>query len=134
MRFGLTFGGGILGAGASFHHGEGDTFLDDAPLLIHELALPRDDAAAAAMLRALAARLAPGGNLTLFQFAPHNPTRAYMEWIANWYLIYRSGDQLKSLVTAAGLAANRVTYGAEPLGVDLYVTIEADAKGQPGRQ
>ena len=34
-------------------------------------------------------RLAPGGRMVVFQFAPHNPTRAYMEWFANWYLTYR---------------------------------------------
>src|SRR5262245_1007266 len=82
-----------------------------------------DDTAAAAMLRALAAQLSPGGRLIVYQFAPHNPTRAYMEWIANWYLIYRDAQQLQSVVAAAGLAGHRTPVGAEPLGVALYVTI-----------
>src|SRR5207249_2596458 len=45
-----------------------------------------DDAAAVAMLRGLHKQLAPSGRLTFFQFATHNPSRAYMEWLANWYL------------------------------------------------
>jgi extracellular factor (EF) 3-hydroxypalmitic acid methyl ester biosynthesis protein len=88
-----------------------------------------DDAAAIAMLRALVQRLAPGGRLTVFQFAPHNPTRAYMEWLANWYLIYRDGKQFRALVQAADVAADEIQFGAEPLGVDLYVTIRRGAEG-----
>jgi len=82
-----------------------------------------DDAAAAAMLRRLYEQLAPGGRMTVFQFAPHNPTRPYMEWFGNWYLTYRDAAQLRRLVDSAGLAAAGVTFGAEPLGVDLYVTV-----------
>src|SRR6185369_18074367 len=40
-----------------------------------------DDDPAIAMIQCLFAQLAPGGRLIIFQFAPHNPTRAYMEWL-----------------------------------------------------
>jgi extracellular factor (EF) 3-hydroxypalmitic acid methyl ester biosynthesis protein len=82
-----------------------------------------DDPAAAAMVRCLYQQLAPGGRLTVFQFAPSDPTRAYMQWFANWYLIYRDQRQLYQIVAAAGLTGAIATYGAEPLGVDLYVTV-----------
>ena len=82
-----------------------------------------DEDAAVAMLRCLFARLASGGALWVFQFAPHNPTRAYMEWIGNWYLTYRDADQFRRLVAAADLAAAQVRFGAEPLGVDLFVQL-----------
>jgi extracellular factor (EF) 3-hydroxypalmitic acid methyl ester biosynthesis protein len=82
-----------------------------------------DDAAAAAMLRVLYQRLAPGGRLTVFQFAPNNPTRAYMEWLANWYLVYRDSKQLSALAQSAGIPANSVQFGAEPLRADLYLTV-----------
>jgi extracellular factor (EF) 3-hydroxypalmitic acid methyl ester biosynthesis protein len=88
-----------------------------------------DDAAAIAMLRALEARLAPGGKLTVFQFAPHNPTRAYMEWLGNWYLTYRDANQLQSLVHSAGVPPAQVRFGAEPLGVDLFATIDCPRPG-----
>jgi SAM-dependent methyltransferase len=79
-----------------------------------------DDAAAAAMLRCLYEHLAPGGRLILFQFAPHNPTRAYMEWFGNWYLLYRDAEQLARLVAEAGL---RAEFGAEAEGIDLLAHI-----------
>jgi SAM-dependent methyltransferase len=80
-----------------------------------------EDDAVAAMLQLLWRQLAPGGRLIVFQFAPHNPSRALMEWIGNWYLIYRDQSQLQLLAAAAGLAADCVTLGAEPQGVDLYL-------------
>jgi hypothetical protein len=83
-----------------------------------------DDAAAREMLAALYAQLAPGGRLTVFQFAPHNPSRAYMEWLANWYLIYRDAAQFRQVVAQAGLSGQVAAAGAEPLGVDLFLTLE----------
>jgi extracellular factor (EF) 3-hydroxypalmitic acid methyl ester biosynthesis protein len=82
-----------------------------------------DDTSAIAMLRALFNQLGDGGRLVVFQFAPHNPSRAYMEWLANWHLIYRDQAQLESLVTAAELPHGVASYGAESLGVDLYTLI-----------
>jgi extracellular factor (EF) 3-hydroxypalmitic acid methyl ester biosynthesis protein len=85
--------------------------------------LEGDDATA--MLRTLYAQLAPGGRLTAFQFAPHDPTRAYMEWIGNWYLTYRDATTFRACVEQANLPSANLTFGAEPLGVDLFVTATA---------
>lgn len=82
-----------------------------------------DDEAAANMLRCLAGQLAPGGRLIVFQFAPHNPTRAYMEWFGDWYLTYRDNAALRRVVEAAGIPGVEIEFGAEELGVDLYVQI-----------
>jgi extracellular factor (EF) 3-hydroxypalmitic acid methyl ester biosynthesis protein len=82
-----------------------------------------DNPAATAMLRTLYAQLAPGGRLIAFQFAPHNPTRAYMEWLGNWYLLYRDFEQFRRLVESAELSSANIRFSAEPLGVDLYVEI-----------
>jgi extracellular factor (EF) 3-hydroxypalmitic acid methyl ester biosynthesis protein len=81
-----------------------------------------DDAAAADMLALFWRQLAPGGQMTVLQFAPHNPSRALMEWIGNWYLIYRNERQLRAVTTAAGIPGTAANFGAEPQGVDLYVT------------
>jgi extracellular factor (EF) 3-hydroxypalmitic acid methyl ester biosynthesis protein len=81
-----------------------------------------DDAAAAEMLRLFWQQLAPGGRMSVFQFAPHNPSRALMEWVGNWYLIYRDEQQLRRVTEAAGIPAAAATFGAEPLGADLYVS------------
>jgi SAM-dependent methyltransferase len=80
-----------------------------------------DEASAAAMLRLFWQQLAPGGRLVVFQFAPHNPSRALMEWIGNWYLIYRDERAIASLAAAAGIPAASVQFGAEDQGVDLYL-------------
>jgi len=83
-----------------------------------------DDAAAANMLRCLYARLAPGGRLAVFQFAPHNPTRAYMEWFGNWYLLYRDAQQFCRLVSSTEPSASAVQLGSEPIGIGLFASIQ----------
>ena len=80
------------------------------------------DEAATAMLRLFWGRLAEGGVLMVGNFAPHNPTRAYMEWIGNWYLTYRAGSDLERLAMGAGISPDRFSVGSEALGVDLILT------------
>jgi extracellular factor (EF) 3-hydroxypalmitic acid methyl ester biosynthesis protein len=82
-----------------------------------------DDAAASNMIRCLYGQLAPGGRLIIFQFAPQNPSRAYMEWFGNWYLIYRDSAAFQMLIEQADLTDALIEFGAEPLGIDLYVQI-----------
>jgi len=82
-----------------------------------------DDAAAVAMIRCLFDQLSSGGELVIFQFAPHNPTRAYMEWFANWYLTYREEDAFRRLLGVAKLPGAAIEFAAEPLGIDLYAKI-----------
>jgi extracellular factor (EF) 3-hydroxypalmitic acid methyl ester biosynthesis protein len=102
---------------------QGAALLDNSELIFCPGLLDyMDDAAAGVFLRCLHGRLAPGGQLTAFQFAPHSSTRAYMEWLGNWYLLYRDETQFREVIDAAfpGQAAE---FGAEPVGVDLYVTL-----------
>ena len=80
------------------------------------------DDAAVTMLRCFYEGLAPGGRIVVFQFA-HNPTRGYMEWFANWYLTYRDDSELRRLVETAGLAGAEARFGAEELGIDLFVDL-----------
>jgi hypothetical protein len=44
-----------------------------------------------------------------------------MEWIGNWYLIYRTAEGLQRLATSAGLDPSCVSIGAERLGIDLFI-------------
>ena len=80
-----------------------------------------DDDSATATLRLFWERLAGGGLLLVGNFAPHNPTRAYMEWIGNWYLTYRTAEQLTRLATRAEIPPEKFTVGCEQLGVDLFL-------------
>jgi hypothetical protein len=79
------------------------------------------DAAATAMLRLFWERLAEGGVLLVWNFAPHNPTRAYMEWIGNWYLIYRTGTDFGRLAAGAGIPPDKCSLASEALGVNLFL-------------
>jgi O-methyltransferase involved in polyketide biosynthesis len=82
------------------------------------------DEAAAKLLRLFWQRLASGGMLSVGNFAPHNPTRAYMEWIGNWYLIYRTAADLDRLALTAGLPRSSFTVVSERLGIDLFLCAE----------
>lgn len=82
------------------------------------------DDSAQKLLKLFWNQLAPGGRLLIGNFAPHNPTRAYMEWLGNWYLIYRTADELTALGAASGILPERLTVGAERLGIDLFLMAE----------
>ncbi len=79
-----------------------------------------DQVAAAAMLSHFWGAIRPAGQALVFNFAPHNPSRAYMEWIGNWYLTYRTEAQLRDVAARAGIPRGCVTVAAEASGVDLY--------------
>ncbi|HIQ21974.1 MAG TPA: class I SAM-dependent methyltransferase [Planctomycetes bacterium] len=80
-----------------------------------------EDKDAVRMLAALWQRLAPGGLMTVGNFAPHNASRAYMEWIGNWYLVYRTPADFLRLALQAGIPRTRLTISCEPAGVNLFL-------------
>lgn len=79
------------------------------------------DADAVALLQLLWQSLRPGGRLLVFNFAPHNPSRALMEWIGNWYLVYRDETAMETLARSAGITPDEYKIKAEAEGVDLYI-------------
>ena len=81
------------------------------------------DEEAVAMLQLFWSRLAPLGAILVFNFSPRNPSRAYMEWVGNWYLIYRSRRQIAQLARQAAVPAACCSVEAEPLGVNLLLHI-----------
>lgn len=80
-----------------------------------------DDEQATEMLKMFWQLLRPGGQALVFNFAPWNPTRAYMEWIGNWYLLYRTRQDLDRLASIAGLSASDFEVTAEASGIDLLL-------------
>lgn len=80
-----------------------------------------DDEAATELLRFFWQQLAEEGTLLVGNFAPHNPSRAYMEWIGNWYLKYRTGDEMEKLGTEAGIPRGQFRIGCDCTGVDLFL-------------
>jgi hypothetical protein len=80
-----------------------------------------DEDAATALLRFFWEQIADGGTLLVGNFAPHNPSRAYMEWIGNWYLKYRTAEEMENLGTRAGIPHGQFRVGCERTGVDLFL-------------
>jgi hypothetical protein len=67
-------------------------------------------------------RMKPGGKMFIFNFGENNASRAYMEWVANWYLNYRTDEQMQSLATGSDLPSRSWSTGVEPAGVNRYLT------------
>jgi extracellular factor (EF) 3-hydroxypalmitic acid methyl ester biosynthesis protein len=63
------------------------------------------------------------GRLLVFNFSPANPTRAFMEWIGNWYLTYRTEGDMRELAERANLPAERTRFGVDDSGVNLFIEV-----------
>ena len=83
-----------------------------------------DDEAAVANLRMFWEQLADGGLMLVGNFAPHNPTRAYMEWVANWYLNYRTPQKMEELALTAGISRTAFDVGSDRVGVNLFLVAQ----------
>ncbi len=81
-----------------------------------------NDEDAAKVLSLFWSRLKSGGAMMVGNFAPWHPTRSYMEWFGNWYLIYRTRDQLRNLALSAGIPEYAFAVSAERFGIDLFLT------------
>ncbi len=81
------------------------------------------EAEAARMLQSLWSCVAASGELLIFNFSTYNPSRPYMEWIGNWYLQYRTEEQLSQLASAAGLTDGAAEVASEPERVNLFLRV-----------
>lgn len=86
-----------------------------------------EDDVATSLLRTFWQLLQPGGQALVFNFAPWNPTRAYMEWIGNWYLTYRTRKDLIRLANGAGVSGGAFEVTAEASGIDLLLRLSKPA-------
>jgi len=75
------------------------------------------------VIRALRRLVEPGGEILIGNFATGNPTRAFMEWAADWVLLYRSEREFMDLFLDAGFEAEDLTLERESSdGLVLLVT------------
>jgi len=79
------------------------------------------DEDAAAMIALCWQRLESSGQMLIGNFSYACQARAYMEWIGNWYLIYRTPEDMQRLATAAGIPAECLTIESDPTGVNLLL-------------
>jgi hypothetical protein len=76
-----------------------------------------------ALLGALYESVVPGGELTIGNVASHNPTRWWMEYALDWYLLHRSSEDLMQMGRMLEPTPGSLEVEAEPLGVNLFLTI-----------
>jgi hypothetical protein len=67
-------------------------------------------------------QLRPLGKMFIFNFCESNSSRAYMEWIGNWYLTYRSDDDLQAWARDSELPAGSWQTDIEEAGVNRFLT------------
>ncbi len=68
--------------------------------------------------------VAEGGELVIGNFSTENPSQILMEVVSEWYLNYRSREDLLKLAGDAGLLNRNVFVDAEDLGVNLFLNIQ----------
>jgi extracellular factor (EF) 3-hydroxypalmitic acid methyl ester biosynthesis protein len=74
-----------------------------------------------ALLGALYDALVPGGLLAVGNVACHNPTRWFMEYCLDWFLIHRSREELLAFGKQLTPAPASLRVDCEPLGVNLFL-------------
>ncbi|MET0792440.1 MAG: class I SAM-dependent methyltransferase, partial [Polyangiaceae bacterium] len=76
-----------------------------------------------ALLSVLYEALAPSGHLAIGNVASNNPSRYFMEYCLDWFLIHRSREELMSFAQALTPVPGRAQVDAEPSGVNLFLHI-----------
>jgi hypothetical protein len=64
----------------------------------------------------------PNGKLLLTNAHPSNPTRLWMEYVSEWYLDYKSKDEVYQIVENLN-DINKIDYEIDEFGVYQYLTI-----------
>jgi cyclopropane fatty-acyl-phospholipid synthase-like methyltransferase len=68
--------------------------------------------------------VAEGGELVIGNFSTENPSQILMEVVSEWYLNYRSREDLLKIARDAGLLNGKVFVDSEALGVNLFLNIQ----------
>jgi hypothetical protein len=83
------------------------------------------DSTAIALIKAMFARLEPGGVLSVANFTRDSHGRGFMAGFMDWCLIYRNEEDLRSLAGAACPTASHRIFRDQPRNV-VYLEIFAD--------
>jgi len=75
------------------------------------------------MLATCYRHLGERGRLDVWNFSPHHPSQSYMEWIGNWYLIYRDEASLAALADQTKIPKASRSITSEATGTDLCLTV-----------
>jgi SAM-dependent methyltransferase len=64
------------------------------------------------------------GEMVVGNFSENNPTRNLQEAFSDWYLNYRSSEELMRIASKSGIKEGDVTIEQEPLGINLFMRIK----------
>lgn len=75
------------------------------------------------LARTLLSSLGDNGHLLIGNFATGQPSRWFMEYCSEWFLIHRTPEQLMNFGEAAGASRQAMSVMAEPSGINLFLDI-----------
>lgn len=73
--------------------------------------------------------LVPGGLLAATNVEQGNPSRNWMEYVVDWHLVYRSGEQLLDLCPKEP-SPEAACIKADPTGVNIFLEVRKPENGQ----
>jgi extracellular factor (EF) 3-hydroxypalmitic acid methyl ester biosynthesis protein len=82
-----------------------------------------DDRSFSALLSVLYEALAPTGQLVIGNYAIGNPSRYFMEYCLDWFLIHRDDAEMRQFASKLEPSPTRVEVEAEALGVNLFLNV-----------
>jgi 2-polyprenyl-3-methyl-5-hydroxy-6-metoxy-1,4-benzoquinol methylase len=80
-----------------------------------------DKRTAQKLTNALFDMLQPGGTLLLGNYSTSNPTRTYLEYWCDWWLVYRTPDEFAALLSPDRSCGQSVDVGLDPSGSQLFL-------------
>jgi SAM-dependent methyltransferase len=81
-----------------------------------------DTKAAARLLKRMWSWTHKGGKVVIGNFHPDNPSRNYMEWVGEWFLIHRTVEDMTEMSRLAGISAEALSFERDDTGVQLFMT------------
>lgn len=76
------------------------------------------------VIQKLYRQLQEGGRLIIGNLSTRNAARYYMEYGAEWHLIYRTPEEMVRLTEGGFLPQSKVSIEADEEGTQLYLTVE----------
>ena len=89
-----------------------------------------DDRYAATLLKRMWSWTGDGGQIIIANFHPRNPSRNTMEWCAEWFLHYRTEQEMRRLCQQAGIPQVHLVFDQEPLEVCIFCRIKSRPTSQ----
>lgn len=78
--------------------------------------------AAARLLKRMWCWTSDGGRVVIGNFHPENPSRNYMEWVGDWFLIHRNEQEMTEMARLAGIPEEVLRFERDATGVQLFMT------------